>query len=266
MDRLGEFQAKRIDLDATTKTYHLPGWKKKNDSARLRALREIAMKGGRDPDIATLAVNIVRDAGAQPRDYKGQATALLAWTQTQIYYINEPGERLQDPVYTLKVKYGDCDDMAILLASFYEACRLPWRYVLSGRTREGKLVRWVEGTPSKAARWSHIYVIVGWPPYTPKTWLYAEPTLKGVPLGWDVVGATKSGGKVALPELGGGVQDSTLQRAPMMVQRRGPEKPLAKHVVSIVAERLHPRNLIPVLIVGIITGAISTQISKKLKK
>jgi|TARA_R110000751_G_scaffold242845_1_gene343105 hypothetical protein len=261
IDRLGEFVAKRVNLDQTTKTYHLPTWKSKDDAARIRALREISLKGGRDPDIATLAVNIIRDAGVQPRSYKAQAAALLSWVQSQIYYINEPGERLQDPVYTLKVRYGDCDDMAILLASLYEACRLPWRYVLSGRTPKNKLVRWVEGTPKKRAKWSHIYIVVGYPPYTPKKWFYAEPTLKRVPLGWDVVGAAKSnGGKVALPELGSLTGEASDKRAPLMVRKRTEKKPILAHAKEEIKKSLHPRKVIPAIIVGLVMAAMSGRV------
>lgn len=258
MDRLGEFVAKRVNLDQTTKTYHLPSWKSKDDATRIRALREIAMRGGRDPDIATLAVNIIRDAGVQPRNYKGQAAALLHWVQHQIYYINEPGERLQDPVYTLKVRYGDCDDMAILLASLYEACRLPWRYVLSGRTPNNKLVRWVEGTPKKRAKWSHIYVIVGYPPYTPKKWFYAEPTLQRVPLGWDVVGAARSnGGKVALPELGSITGEAGDKRAPLMVTKKVEKKPFIVHVKQEILKGINPRKVVPAIVVGAVIALFS---------
>lgn len=261
MDQLGAFKAKRINLDQTAKAFHLPDWKSKDDKARIEALREIAMKAGRDPRIATLAVQVIKAAGAESRDYKGQAAALLAWTQKNVYYLNEPGERLQDPLYTLQMQhpYGDCDDMALVLAALYETCRLPWRFVLSGRTRKGKLVRWVEGTPKKRASWSHIYVIVGWPPYTPKKWLYAEPTLKGVPLGWDVVGAQKKSGRVALPELAGMGAAAELTT---LVVKPGPKTALTQHVIKEVQTRLHPRNLFPVLIVGVITGAITLKMQK----
>jgi len=263
MNQVGEFIAKPINLDETTKTFHLPDWKTKDDKARISTLRQVAMKAGRDPRLATLAVGIIRDANVQPRDYKGQAAVLLNWVQTQIYYINEPGERLQDPIYTLRVRYGDCDDMAMILAAMYEACRLPWRYVLSGRTRKGKLVRWVEGTPKKKARWAHIYVIVGWPPYTPKKWLYAEPTLRSVPLGWDVVGAAKKNkGRVGLPELG----DPSSERAPLMVKMKPKEKPFIQHVSAQIRERLRPRNLVPVLIVGIVTGILITRTKSAFNK
>lgn len=254
MSRLGQFEARRLNPSShsETKTYHLPTWKNKDDKARLEALRLVALKGGREPDMATLAVNICREAGAQPRDYKGQAAAILAWVQKNIYYANEPGERLQDPLYTLRVRYGDCDDMAILLAALYESIRLPWRYVLSGRNRKGKLVRWVEGTSKVRAQWSHIYVVVGYPPYTPKQWFYAEPTLANVPLGWDVVEYAKTAKEAPLPELAG--PDS------------GDQKPFLSHVYGEVKSKLHPRSLLPTLIVGMVVGGITLKIQKLLKK
>jgi hypothetical protein len=265
IDRLGEFVAKRVNLDATTKVYHLPDWKGKGDAARIAALREIAEKGGRDYDIATLAVNIIRDAGVPSRDYRAQAAALLTWVQTQIYYMNEPGERLKDPVVTLKDRYGDCDDMAILLAALYESCKLPWRYVLSGKSPQGKLIRWVEGTSRKRGQWTHIYVIVGYPPYTPKKWLYAEPTLARVPLGWDVVGAARqNGGRVALPELSG-PGDAPLTLDSQLPEKGKAPKPFVHHVASEVAAKLHPRTLVPTLIVGLVVAGITASVTGRKK-
>lgn len=60
--------------------------------------------------ISQLAVAILREAGVQPREYEKQAAALLRWVQDpeNVYYINEPKERLQDPLYTIDKKLGDC--------------------------------------------------------------------------------------------------------------------------------------------------------------
>jgi len=201
-------EARPVPLD-TPKVHHLPSWAGMSDPQRLAFLRRIVSHAGRDPRIATLAVKIMREAGVEPRSYKQQAAAILKWVQRNIYYVNEPGERLQDPLYTLRVGYGDCDDMALLLASLYESLRLPWKFVLSGvmpRTKEK--VRYEEGSgaPAPNAMWSHIYLKVGWPPFTPSKWEYAEPTLKSAPLGWDVVSAH---GPAAIPEMqlaGGTVQ------------------------------------------------------------
>ena len=107
-------------------------------------------------------------------------------SRSNIYYLNEPGERLQAPLATLRMGYGDCDDMVILLCSFFEAARLPWKFALAGKGKDGKLKRYIEGEKlPPGVEWSHVYCIVGNDPFTPTSWLSAEPTLK-VPLGWDV--------------------------------------------------------------------------------
>jgi hypothetical protein len=102
-------KAQQLDLDGA-KVHHLPDWGGYDDPRKLQIIREIAEQRGRDPRIATLAVRIIKDAKCQPREYKKQAAALLAWVQDpkNIYYVNEPGERLQDPIYTIKQGYGDC--------------------------------------------------------------------------------------------------------------------------------------------------------------
>ena len=185
------------------KTYHIEGWSGMRDERRLAILRQIALRRGRDPRIANLVIQIIREAGCQPREYMKQAAALLKWVQNpkNCYYVNEPGERLQDPIYTLKVKYGDCDDMALLLCCFFESIKLEWKLVISGRQRgTNSKVRHIEGGPMPPqVQWAHIYCMVGDKPFTPQRWFYCEPTLPTAPLGWDVVDGSAS----ALPEMGG---------------------------------------------------------------
>jgi hypothetical protein len=170
------------------KVYHLANWGRLNEPQRLDIIADIIRRYGRDPKIATQAVAIIRAAGVAPRDYVKQAAVLLKWVQEKIYYVNEPGERLQDPLYTLKVGYGDCDDMVIVLCSFYESIRLPWKLVISGPDDSGKKKRYIHGDRfRKDARYAHIYGMVGDRPFGPRKWYYVEPTIRGVPLGWDVV-------------------------------------------------------------------------------
>lgn len=115
----------QLDLGKGTTVHHLPDWNKYDDPKKLEVLRKIAEMRGRDPRIAKLAVSIIKKAKVKPRDYKGQATALLKWVQSpkNVYYVNEPGERLQDPIFTIKNGFGDCfaedtlvlrDDMALV--------------------------------------------------------------------------------------------------------------------------------------------------------
>ena len=183
------------------KVYHLPKWDGYADPKRLDVIARIAKMRGHDPQIATLAVSILKRAGAAPRQYKEQAAALLHYVQNDLYYVNEPGERLQDPLYTLKVGYGDCDDLVIMLASLLESIRLPWKLVISG-TKGRKKVRYHQGdkfpgAAKKGYNWSHIYVMIGDRPFVPEKWYYAETTLRGAPLGWDVVDGDAS----TFPEL-----------------------------------------------------------------
>jgi hypothetical protein len=164
----------------------------------------MAESAGRDPRVRDLAFTILREAGVDQREYEKQARALLVWVQQNIAYVNEPGEILQDPLYTLRQKAGDCDDMSSLLMALYESIALPWRYVLSGRTKDGTAVRWIEGEGSPPnIVWSHIYGRVGWPPFKPTTWAFTEPTMKSATLGWDVVDRnSQAGGAGAAGPLG----------------------------------------------------------------
>jgi len=167
-------------------TYHLPDWYRMKDDKRLIVIREIAERYGRDTRISDLAVHILRTEGIKPRDYKGQAAALLRWVQENIYYVNEPCERLQAPLATIRMGYGDCDDMVILFMALAHSIHLPTKLVIAGKKGK-KLVRHIEGQRLlPGIKWTHIYCMVGDNPFTPKNWYYCEPTMK-VPLGWDSV-------------------------------------------------------------------------------
>lgn len=199
-----QLQARPIALPEP-KVTHLAGWGNMSDPARVAFLRNVAEPAGRDPRIRALAASILAQAGVDQRQYERQAAVLLDWVRANVAYLNEPGETLQDPGYTLRVKHGDCDDMAILLAALYESIRLPWRFVLAGTIpRTGERVRWVEGTPfPRGAVMAHIYLAVGFPVFRPQRWVFVEPTVKGAPLGHDVTQpAMPQPSTSTLPELG----------------------------------------------------------------
>lgn len=106
------------------------------------------------------------------------------------------------------VTVSNCDDLSILLASLAHSIRLPFRFVISGHDKKtGEKVRWIEGVGPlpENVEWSHIYVAGGWPPFKPKRWTFADPSLDK-PLGWDAVdqaGDAKSKRGVELPEMSG---------------------------------------------------------------
>lgn len=104
------------------KVYHLPDWQNLTHPQRLTVIRQIAMMRGRDARIARVVVGLLKRSGARPRQYGKQAAAILKWVQDpeNVYYVNEPGERLQDPVYTIKAGHGDCfaEDTLVLRRDF----------------------------------------------------------------------------------------------------------------------------------------------------
>jgi len=188
----------KLELD-NPKTYHIPDWDVMDDKRKMAVMRQIVEQYGRDPRIAQLTMDVIRKAGVPSRDYVGQASAILAWIQQNIYYVNEPAERLQAPLLTVKMGYGDCDDLAMLANAMFESIRLSWKFVICGTLPGGKLIRYIEGENYlPRADWVHIYSMVGNKPFHPDQWYFVEPTMS-VPLGWDVVAA---GGKI--PELGKG--------------------------------------------------------------
>jgi hypothetical protein len=198
---VGELSTTAQEMDlGTAKTYHLPDWHKLSHPERLNIIRQIAMMRGRDPRIARLAVSIIKKSGARPRQYEKQAAALLKWVQDpkNCYYVNEPGERLQDPIYTIKAKHGDCDDQVLLICSLFESLGMPWRLCLSGLDPAGQKIRYIEGADVPGGcKWVHVYCMVGTPPFNPTHWYFCECTIEKVPLGWDVL----SGDKAYLPEM-----------------------------------------------------------------
>jgi hypothetical protein len=185
------------DSPLAGRVWRVEGFERWLMTKRIAWLRAYIEDVARDPMIVAKATDIIRAAGAVPRDHQAQWAALLKFVQTDFYYVNEPKERFQSPQYSLSVLHGDCDDAYILLAALGASIRLPWRTVISGRDARRERCRWVEGIgrPDPTAEWAHIYLQVGGPAFHPTWWAWAEPTLP-VPLGWDVM---KSKG--VLPEM-----------------------------------------------------------------
>lgn len=154
---------------------------------RIAFLRSFVEDTSRDPAIVEKANEIIRSAGVQLRDHRAEWAALLKWVQQNIRFMAESKERIQSPQYTLTQKMGDCDDLALTLAALGYSMRLPFKFVLSGRDKRGRRIRWVEGAgkPPEAS-WTHIYVQAQWPPFRPTAYAWAEPTLD-VPLGFDAL-------------------------------------------------------------------------------
>jgi hypothetical protein len=208
-----------------SKAYHVPSWYRGSDRKRVALLRKYSAEYGHDPRLRQFVIkHVLAPAGVlfPSRQYAQQAAAILSWVQRNIAYVNEPGELIQGPWHTLKVRSGDCDDLATLVAAMAETIGLGWRFVLGGSDRKGRPMRWTEGTKQPSGcQFFHIYLDLGWPALRPKVWKAAEPTMP-VPLGYDIAihGVPRG---VRMPEAGA----ASLMRNPM-----GPSGPMGSLLVT----------------------------------
>lgn len=121
----------------------------------------------KDPGIWKLSRQIVFSVPA--KDFRGQIDRTFHWVKTHIRYVNDVREveTLATPKATLEVASGDCDDMAILLASLLESIGHPTRFIalafdndnFSHVLTETRLAnRWLSLDPTVA------HSTVGWKP------------------------------------------------------------------------------------------------------
>lgn len=72
--------------------------------------------------------------GSPVPSWEGQCRALQSWVQSNIRYVKDPPdvELVQTPQYTLQQRAGDCDDHAVLLASFLNSTGHPVEFMALG--------------------------------------------------------------------------------------------------------------------------------------
>lgn len=121
-------------------------------------MKKLAIAGSLDMPVIDVARNIVLGSGVNTRVPKQTADALFNFVHDEIKFVYDTyhAEMIQSPEITLKKGCGDCDDMAILLASLNMA--------VSNRTRFVTI-----GTQSPD-EFSHVYIEVEvgenvWRPY-----------------------------------------------------------------------------------------------------
>lgn len=85
--------------------------------ATLKRMRQLVLAAKADATIYDLAREIIR--GEPDKDFAQEARAVQAWVQQHIRYTRDPidMESLQEPVKTLELAQGDCDDQAMLVAA-----------------------------------------------------------------------------------------------------------------------------------------------------
>ncbi|VVB53413.1 Transglutaminase-like superfamily protein [uncultured archaeon] len=96
-------------------------------------IKAAVYRGKNDPDVRLLAIDIIRSARLDGRQYADVAAAIQSWVRDNILYVSDPvrTEIFQEARYTLFVsKAGDCDDQAIAVASLLMAVGIPAKIIL----------------------------------------------------------------------------------------------------------------------------------------
>lgn len=101
-------------------------------AATLAIMRRLTRSGKKTPLIRELALRIVNPI--PPKDWRGEITAIRDYVRSNIRYTRDIRgvETLQSPVQTLRLRAGDCDDMAILTASLLESIHHPTKFTAIG--------------------------------------------------------------------------------------------------------------------------------------
>jgi transglutaminase-like putative cysteine protease len=155
-------------LEVITPTSHLNELPPGVNGVRATLKRMVAIVRRYKTDETTIgAARSILKAAATERDTGRMIAALQGWVRDKIMYVADPAdlEMIQTPPRTLTIRTGDCDDKAILLATFLESVGLKTRFEAIG----------VNGGP-----YSHVLLSVRYG----KGWLPLETIVPGAPPGW----------------------------------------------------------------------------------
>jgi Transglutaminase-like superfamily len=132
-------------------------------------IRDLIKQGAKDFQVRQTAIDILLQRAVKPKDYLGEIKALFEWVQQNVRYTKDTFriEVLHSAKRMLKLRAGDCDDMAILLGAMLEAIGHPVRLVITG------------ADPLRQDLFSHIYLEV----FHKGRWIPLDATMP-YPMGW----------------------------------------------------------------------------------
>lgn len=139
----------------------------------LKHMRKLVQQGLCDVNVRDLANRIVRRVPG--KDWFGEFAALLDWVRGNVRYSLDPDgvETIQDAQTTIRLGYGDCDDFAVLVATFCGCLGHPAALIAIGCDAPGQ--------------YSHVLTIASGAGETP--WVAIDAT-EAHPLGWFPAGVT----------------------------------------------------------------------------
>jgi hypothetical protein len=182
----------------------------------IRLMRRLIDQALNDPHFIRFSIDLVRNVPAY--NEFGEVSALFSWVQDNIRYTKDPvtKEKLYPPQELLKIRAGDCDDIAMLLGALAIALGYPARLVT------------VAADPSAPNEFSHVYTEVEAPAGSgnwiavdaarPNSSLGLQPPMYFRKRAWsltddsyqDLKGGTRLRGLSGLRGLGDGVDWSTV--------------------------------------------------------
>lgn len=113
----------------------------------VRAMQRLIEKGKRDPDIHSLAAQILTQAAVPSFDRAGAARAIGEWVRDNIRFTDDVVgiETLHSAREVARLRIGDCDDFTILISSLLQTVGLPTHIVT------------VAGSGDDPTQFSHVY-------------------------------------------------------------------------------------------------------------
>lgn len=155
-------------MTARGRWYPLP------DAPRARTLGTLGLMAGlvresrRNPALITLAREVAL-WGAEARDTRGQAAALLSHVRENVKYILDPVDQevIAPPLHVLASGAGDCDELSLTLAALCNCIGIRARFVAVSSSHRNP-------------EWSHVYCELA----LGDRWIPADPTHPTAPLGW----------------------------------------------------------------------------------
>lgn len=136
----------------------------------IAVMRKLVDQAVSDPSFNRFAVEIVR--GVAPFDHMREVQAVYQWVQRNIRYTMDPvtKEKLYSPQDLLKIRAGDCDDIAMLMGALVIALGFPARLVT------------IAANATDPNEFSHVYLEAEVPPGSGQ-WVAMDAARSGAQFG-----------------------------------------------------------------------------------
>jgi hypothetical protein len=144
----------------------------------LEVMTKLAERATEDPNFRLTVIDLLRKVPPYNSDL--EVKRLFRYVRDAIQYRRDPvgKEYVADPVHTLRIGAGDCDDKATLLKAMLATVGYPSKFVVSGIGRR-----------FPAPRFQHVFLLTRIPRHG---WIPLDPTRKFNP-GYLYPGTTRAG-------------------------------------------------------------------------